>query len=89
MLEANSYDKVATLNEFRNFFGLQSHKTFTDINPDPYVAETLQKLYDHPDLVELYVSYRTCPRLVHRLMIAAGLVLGRNKTTDGSWNGPL
>ncbi|KAF8540122.1 heme peroxidase, partial [Trichophaea hybrida] len=46
--------QVATLNEFRNFFGLQSHKTFADINSDPYVAETLQKLYDHPDLVELY-----------------------------------
>ena len=46
--------KCASLNEFRNFFGLQSHKTFTDINSDPKVAAALEKLYDHPDFVELY-----------------------------------
>lgn len=54
ILQARKW-QVATLNEFRLFFGLQAHKTFTEINADPYVADTLQKLYDHPDLVELYV----------------------------------
>ncbi|KAI5806988.1 heme peroxidase [Geopyxis carbonaria] len=46
--------KVASLNEFREFFGLQAHKTFEDINPDPAIANTLRQLYDHPDFVELY-----------------------------------
>lgn len=46
--------RVATLNEFREFFALQAHKTFEDINPDPVVADTLRQLYDHPDYVELY-----------------------------------
>jgi hypothetical protein len=46
--------QVCSLNEFRQFFGLKPHKTFADINPDPYIADTLCKLYDHPDMVELY-----------------------------------
>ena len=46
--------QVASLNEFRAFFNLKKHKTFEDINPDPYVANTLRKLYDHPDMVEMY-----------------------------------
>jgi hypothetical protein len=46
--------KVASLNEFREFFGLKAHKTFEDINPDPRVANALRQLYDHPDYVELY-----------------------------------
>jgi len=33
--------QVASLNEFRKFFGLKEHKTFEEINPDPYVANTL------------------------------------------------
>ncbi|MCJ1472027.1 hypothetical protein MMC13_000672 [Lambiella insularis] len=46
--------KLATLNEFRSFFGLTKHETFLDINSDPEVAKNLEHLYDHPDLVELY-----------------------------------
>ena len=46
--------KVASLNEFREFFGLKKHKTFEDINPNPVVANALRQLYDHPDYVELY-----------------------------------
>lgn len=46
--------KVATLNEFRKFFGLQPHQTFLDINSDPDVAASLEALYTHPDYVELY-----------------------------------
>lgn len=44
----------ASLNEFREFFGLKRYEKFTDINPDKYVAETLEKLYTDPDMVELY-----------------------------------
>ncbi|KAF8538686.1 fatty acid oxygenase [Trichophaea hybrida] len=46
--------KVATLNEFRQFFQLTPHKTFEDLNPDPTIAQTLKNLYEHPDKVELY-----------------------------------
>lgn len=45
---------VATLNEFRQHFGLTKHDTFEDINPDPAVAGNLMALYDSPDSVELY-----------------------------------
>ena len=46
---------VATLNEFRAYFGLTTHKTFEDINSkDPGVADQLRHFYDHPDYVELY-----------------------------------
>lgn len=53
ILQARKW-QVASLNEFRGFFNLKKHKTFEDINPDPYVANTLRKLYDHPDMVEMY-----------------------------------
>jgi cytochrome P450 len=45
---------VASLNEFRKYFKLAPHEKFTDINSDPYVAKQLERLYDHPDQVELY-----------------------------------
>ncbi|KAI0883987.1 linoleate diol synthase precursor [Annulohypoxylon maeteangense] len=45
---------VATLNEFRQHFGLKKHATFEAINPDPAVASKLMSLYDSPDSVELY-----------------------------------
>lgn len=51
--QARSWN-LATLNEFRNFFGLTKHETFESINSDPYVADQLKHLYEHPDLVELY-----------------------------------
>ncbi|PWW77608.1 heme peroxidase [Tuber magnatum] len=47
---------VASLNEFREFFGLKPHATFEDINPDPAVTNTLRQLYDHPDFVEMYAG---------------------------------
>jgi hypothetical protein len=53
IMQARSW-KLASLNEFRKFFKLLPHKTFEDINPDPYVAEQLKRLYDHPDFVEMY-----------------------------------
>ncbi|KAJ9649245.1 hypothetical protein H2199_000019 [Coniosporium tulheliwenetii] len=51
--QARSWD-LASLNEFRKYFGLTPHETFESINDDPEVAKTLKHLYDHPDLVELY-----------------------------------
>lgn len=45
---------LASLNEFRLFFGLKAHETFEEINPDPIVAKKLKNLYDSPDFVELY-----------------------------------
>ncbi|KAI1960198.1 hypothetical protein LOZ58_003917 [Ophidiomyces ophidiicola] len=43
-----------SLNEFRKFFGLKEYTTFEDINSDPYIADQLRHLYEHPDHVELY-----------------------------------
>lgn len=45
---------LGTLNEFRKYFKLEPHRTFEDITSDPYVAEQLKHLYDHPDKVEIY-----------------------------------
>lgn len=46
--------QVASLNEFRAFFGLKRHETFKDINSDDEIAGILEKLYTDPDMVELY-----------------------------------
>ncbi|KAK0716063.1 heme peroxidase [Lasiosphaeris hirsuta] len=46
--------QVASLNEFREFFGLKRHETFQDINSNPDIAGLLEKLYTDPDMVELY-----------------------------------
>ncbi|KAI1106136.1 heme peroxidase [Jackrogersella minutella] len=46
--------QVASLNEFREFFGLKKYDTFSDINSDPDIANILEKLYTDPDMVELY-----------------------------------
>lgn len=51
--QARSWN-LATLNEFRSFFGLAKHETFESINSDKDVADQLRHLYEHPDLVELY-----------------------------------
>ncbi|KAI9690830.1 MAG: hypothetical protein M1822_008449 [Bathelium mastoideum] len=53
ILQARKW-QVASLNEFRDFFGLKRHETMEDINPDPKIADILRSLYDHPDMVELY-----------------------------------
>ncbi|PHH86123.1 hypothetical protein CDD83_10692 [Cordyceps sp. RAO-2017] len=46
--------QVASLNEFRAFFGLRRYEAFSEINSDPDVAAALEKLYTDPDMVELY-----------------------------------
>lgn len=42
------------MNEFREYFKLAPHKTFESINPDKHIAAQLEKLYGHPDNVEIY-----------------------------------
>ncbi|KAF5026379.1 hypothetical protein F66182_1507 [Fusarium sp. NRRL 66182] len=46
--------QCASLNEFREFFGLRRYDKFSDINSDPEIADILEKLYTDPDMVELY-----------------------------------
>ncbi|TDZ65292.1 Psi-producing oxygenase A [Colletotrichum trifolii] len=46
--------QVASLNEFRGFFGLKRYESFADINSDRDIADLLEKLYTDPDMVELY-----------------------------------
>ncbi|KKY24083.1 putative heme peroxidase family protein [Diplodia seriata] len=45
---------LASLNEFRKFFGLKEFQSFEEINPDLDVSQALKALYSHPDNVELY-----------------------------------
>ena len=45
---------LATLNEFRSHFGLEPHRTFQSITRDKEAAKALERLYRHPDNVELY-----------------------------------
>ena len=51
--QARSWN-LATLNEFRAYFGLTKHESFESINDDPQIANSLKHFYDHPDFVELY-----------------------------------
>ncbi|OHW97456.1 linoleate diol synthase [Colletotrichum incanum] len=46
--------QVASLNEFREFFGLKKYDKFSEINSNPDIANLLEKLYTDPDMVELY-----------------------------------
>jgi cytochrome P450 len=46
--------QVASLNEFRDFFGLKRYDKFIEINSNPDIANILEKLYTDPDMVELY-----------------------------------
>ncbi|KAI0116392.1 heme peroxidase [Nemania sp. FL0031] len=46
--------QIASLNEFREFFGLKRWEKFTDINSDPQIARILEQLYSDPDMVEFY-----------------------------------
>lgn len=46
--------QVASLNEFREFFGLKRYDKFSDINSNTEIANILEKLYTDPDMVEIY-----------------------------------
>lgn len=52
--EAIARREVASLNEFRQFFGLEPHATFADVNADPKIQKALENLYDSPDMIEMY-----------------------------------
>ncbi|KAK1246403.1 hypothetical protein MKX08_000205 [Trichoderma sp. CBMAI-0020] len=46
--------QVASLNEFREFFGLKKYEKFADITTNVDIAKILENLYTSPDMVELY-----------------------------------
>ena len=46
--------EIGTLNDFRDFFGLERHKDFSSISKNVEIQDALRDLYDHPDKVELY-----------------------------------
>jgi hypothetical protein len=51
---SNLYRGVASLNDVREFFNLKRYTKMEEINSDPEVADLLRKLYNDPDMVELY-----------------------------------
>ena len=53
--QARSWN-LASLNEFRQYFGLEPHRTFDSINSDPIVAEQLKRLYEHPDIIAMMTA---------------------------------
>jgi Animal haem peroxidase len=53
ILQARKW-QLASLNEMRDFFKLKRHESFEEVNPDPQIADLLRKIYDHPDMVEMY-----------------------------------
>ncbi len=53
ILQARKW-QVGSLNEFRQFFGLKRYTEFKEINSDKEIQNILEKLYTHPDMVELY-----------------------------------
>ena len=53
ILQARKWE-IATLNEFREFFGMSRHERFSDINTDEKIQQALCHLYEDPDMVELY-----------------------------------
>ena len=76
---------VAGLNEFRKHFGLKPYETFEDINSDPGVSESLRRLYDHPDFVELYpglVAEEHKPPMVPGVGIAPTYTISRVVLSD-------
>ncbi|KAF4461846.1 hypothetical protein FALBO_11355 [Fusarium albosuccineum] len=46
--------QVASLNEFREFFGLKRYTKFEEVNSNADIAKLLEQLYTDPDMVELY-----------------------------------
>ncbi|RYP00278.1 hypothetical protein DL763_000889 [Monosporascus cannonballus] len=53
ILQARKW-QVGSLNEFREFFGLKRYSQFKDISSNKDIQDILEKLYTHPDMVELY-----------------------------------
>lgn len=76
MMQARKWG-LATLNEFRKFFGLKPHETFESVNSDPVVADHLRHLYDHPDYIEMYRTSHYPKLLKHSLIILQRVWLPR------------
>ncbi|KAL2006622.1 hypothetical protein VTN00DRAFT_9290 [Thermoascus crustaceus] len=77
--------QLASLNEMREFFKLQRHETFEDINPDPEIADLLRKMYDHPDMVEMYPGLfleDIKPRMDPGFGVSAPYTVGRAVLSD-------
>ncbi|CAM1511037.1 Fc.00g085500.m01.CDS01 [Cosmosporella sp. VM-42] len=53
IIQARKWE-IGTLNDFRDFFGMERHKTFESISGDKNIQNALRDLYEHPDKVELY-----------------------------------
>ncbi|KAL9630499.1 MAG: hypothetical protein Q9204_004692 [Flavoplaca sp. TL-2023a] len=53
ILQARKWE-IGTLNDFREFFGLDRHDSFEKISKNAEIQDALRELYDHPDKVELY-----------------------------------
>ena len=70
--QARSWN-LASLNEFRQHFGLKKYRTFEEMNPDEHVADQLRHLYETPDHVELYPGL-VCEAAKDDLMPGSGLM---------------
>jgi len=77
--------QVASLNEFRRFFSLKAYEKFEDINPDPYVAKTLKRLYGDVEQVEMYPGMfleATKPKMVAGMGLCAPYTVTRAVFSD-------
>ncbi|EEY19470.1 linoleate diol synthase [Verticillium alfalfae VaMs.102] len=81
--------RVATLNDFRKYFGLLPYTCFEHITSDPAVAQRLQALYGQPDMVELYpglLSEDAKPLMIPGSGLCAPYTLSRAILSDAIMN---
>lgn len=53
IMQARKWE-IGTLNDFRDFFGMERHKTFESVTKNVEIQNALRDLYEHPDKIELY-----------------------------------
>ena len=53
IMQARKWE-IGTLNDFRDFFGMERHASFESITKNKEVQNALRDLYEHVDKVELY-----------------------------------
>ena len=53
ILQARKWE-AGTLNDFRDFFGMERHQTFESVTKNTDIQNALRDLYEHPDKIELY-----------------------------------
>lgn len=53
IIQARKWE-VGTLNDFREFFGMERHATFESVTKNVEIQNALRDLYEHPDKIELY-----------------------------------